>query len=138
MSLKFGEKVKTLRNQAGMTQKQLAEALGVSLRTINNYEQCDAYPRNREVYSKLAEVLHVDINYLLTEDENFITKAGETYGSRGMKQAQKLISDMSGLFAGGDLTENDQDIVMKALQEVYWDAKARNRVKYNPNKNKKK
>ncbi len=41
---------------------------------------------------------------------------------------------MSGLFAGGTLSEQDKDAVMKALQDIYWESKARNVEKYTPKK----
>lgn len=56
---------------------------------------------------------------------------------RGMKQAKDLIEGMSGLFAGGTLSEQDKDAVMKALQDIYWESKARNVEKYTPKKYKK-
>ena len=34
----FGEKVKTLRKEKGLNQTQLAQAVGVSLRTIRGWE----------------------------------------------------------------------------------------------------
>lgn len=48
-----------------------------------------------------------------------------------------LIEGMSGLFAGGTLSEQDKDAVMKALQDIYWESKARNVEKYTPKKYKK-
>ena len=44
---------------------------------------------------------------------------------------------MSCLFAGGTLSEQDKDAVMKALQDIYWESKARNVEKYTPKKYKK-
>lgn len=37
--MKFGEKIQQLRLAAGMTQQQLADATGLSLGAIRNYEQ---------------------------------------------------------------------------------------------------
>ena len=79
----------------------------------------------------------MDVNLLLTEDEEFVVQASEQYGRRGMKQAQDLIDGMSGLFAGGTLTDQDKDAVMKALQDIYWESKKRNVEKYTPDKYKK-
>ena len=42
-----------------------------------------------------------------------------------------------GLFQGGTLSEQDKDAVMKALQDIYWESKARNVEKYTPKKYKK-
>lgn len=44
-----------------------------------------------------------------------------------MKQAEKIINDVVGLFAGGRLSDNDKDAVMQALQQIYWDSKKENR-----------
>ena len=104
---------------------------------ITRYENGISFPRTKDAYRKIAEYFKVDVNYLLTEDEEFVVQASEQYGSRGMKQAKDLIEGMSGLFAGGTLSEQDKDAVMKALQDIYWESKARNVEKYTPKKYKK-
>lgn len=131
--MKFGEKVRDARVKAGLSQEDLAKKIGVSLRTITNYEVQERYPKKREVYSKLAEALSVDINYLMTEEDSFMTDATVKYGSRGAKQAQELLSEVSGLFAGGNLADEDLDEMMKGIQEAYWIAKEKNK-KYTPKK----
>ena len=134
--MKFGEKIKNARVAKDMTQAELAQTVGVSLRTMVSYENGDCYPKKREVYGKLAEILGVDTNYLLTENEEFISKAGEKYGSRGKKYAQQLVTEVSGLFAGGDMDDEDLDAVMRAISDAYWIAKEKNK-KYAPKKHRK-
>ncbi len=135
--MKFAEKLKAARLDKGYTQKQLAEISHVALRTIVSYEKGDSYPRKRETYAELAKALDVEKNYLLTEDEEFVVNAAEQYGTNGAVQAQAVINGFSGLCAGGTLSENDKDAVMKALQDIYWESKARNVQKYTPKKFKK-
>ena len=130
----FGEKIKTLRIEKQLTQQDLAKALGINSRMITLYENGISYPRTREAYQKIAAFFGVDVNYLLTENDNFLVTASEQYGGRGRKQAQDLLNGMSTLFAGGSLSEVDKDAVMKAMQEIYWDSKARNVEKYTPKK----
>lgn len=130
----FAEKFKGERERKGWTQQETAERLGINRRMIVRYEAGESYPRSREGYKKIADVFEVDVNYLLTEDENFVLEVSEEYGDRGMKQAQELIEGMSGLFAGGTLSERDKDAVMKAMQEIYWESKERNVAKYTPKK----
>lgn len=132
--MKFAEKVKTARQKMGYSQKQLAEAAHLSLRTIISYEKGESMPRKGETYAALAEALNVQTGYLLTEDEAFVVAAAEKYGSRGASQAQAVIEGFSGLCAGGTLSEQDKDAVMKALQDIYWESKARNVEKYTPKK----
>ena len=125
--MKFAEKLRGARMAAKLTQQQLASAIGVSLRTITNYETGDRYPKKREVYQKLADVLHLKRSYLVSEEEEFLNMEDVDNGSRGRKQAEQLIAGISGLFAGGELSDVDKDAVMEALQEAYWDAKRENR-----------
>ena len=130
----FGEKIKALRTEKQLSQQNLAKELGINSRMITRYENGISYPRTREAYQKIAAFFDVDVNYLLTENEEFVVKASEQYGGRGRKQAQELLDGMSALFAGGSLSEGDRDAVMKAMQEIYWDSKARNIEKYTPKK----
>ena len=56
------------------------------------------------------------------------------HGYKGAKDAEELVAGVSALFAGGELSENDKDAVMSALQDAYWMAKERNKEKYTPKK----
>ena len=40
---------------------------------------------------------------------------------------EELVSEISGLFAGGELDEEEKDAVMAALTRAYWDAKEDNK-----------
>jgi transcriptional regulator with XRE-family HTH domain len=131
--MKFGEKVRQARQNRGLTQAELAKAIGVSLRTVVGYENLETYPKKREVYGRLADALGVDVNYLLTENEEFIRKAGEVHGRRGRQYAEQLVSEVRGLFAGGTMDDDDLDAVMRAITEAYWIAKEKNK-KYTPRK----
>lgn len=129
----FGEKLRKHRKEKGLTQAELAKLAGLGLKTITNYEKGSTYPQNREVYGKLAEILGIDVNYLHNENDDFLESASKKYGYRGKKQAEQLLAEMGGLFAGGELSEDDIDGVMKAMQELYWKAKEENK-KYTPKK----
>lgn len=131
IQMKFAEKVHDLRKKKHYTQDELAKLVGVSKRTLAGYEGGNRYPKQREVYRKLADVLDCDVNYLLAEDEAFIADAADLYGTRGKEQAEEAVNVLSGLFAGGELSDTDRDAVMRALQEAYWNCKEDNR-KYTP------
>lgn len=129
----FGEKVKELRTQKGLTQTELGKKVGVSLRTVRGWEAEGRYPRHRELYKKLAEVLGCDTSYLMTEEESFITEAAEQYGSRGAQQAQAILEQTAALFAGGDLSDADQIAFLNEIQGLYLDSKKRAK-KFTPKK----
>ena len=129
----LGEKIRDARNAKGYTQIELAEKVGKGRRTIIDWESDKSFPRTRKTYQDLADALEVPVSYLLTEDADFILSAGEQFGYRGRKDAQELVSELTGLFAGGDMAEEDLDAMMLAIQKAYVDAKMNNK-KYTPNK----
>ena len=133
--MKFGEKLRELRKQKHLSQTELGAAVGVSLRTLRGWEVEGRYPKQRELYAKLAEVLECDVDYLLTEKEAFITDSADRFGYRGERDAKALVEDLTGLFAGGQMAEEDMDALMLAVQEAYVEAKRRNREKYAQKKN---
>lgn len=129
----FGEKLRTLRLKKGLTQQQLAKEAGLGLNTISNYEKGKTYPKNREVYATLANILGVTANELHNETDDFIAAAEEKYGYRGKKQAKELADELTGLFAGGELADEDLEEMMRGIQEAYWIAKEKNK-KFTPKK----
>ncbi|MFR7413871.1 MAG: helix-turn-helix domain-containing protein [Anaerobutyricum hallii] len=129
----FGEKVKTLRTTKKMSQAQLAQELGVALRTVSGWENQNRYPKKRELYQNLADILGCDISYLMSEEESFITEASEQYGSRGAKQAQQILEQAAAMFAGGELSDEDKTAFMDEIQMLYLDSKQRAK-KFTPKK----
>ena len=138
----FSEKVKDARTALGLKQQELGELCGVSTNTIFQYEKGMKKPRVTTL-AKLAKALQVSTTFLSDdncddpmkdiEKDNYIDKARELYGSTGARQAKQLTEELTGLFAGGDIAEQDMDVMMKAIQDAYWIAKENNK-KYAPGK----
>ncbi len=126
----FGEKVKSLREKQGWTQKELAERLHVSMRTVVSYERGQSYPKQRRMYTTMANLFSVDVNYLYTEreEESFLDETNPL--TEREDEMSHLIRQAQAMFSGGMLSDEDKDAVMRALQEAYWDArKEREKVK---------
>ena len=83
-----------------------------------------------ESFVRLAEIFGTDKMYFIGEEEDFISDASEKYGSRGRVQAENLVRQISGLFAGGSLDEEDKDAVMRSIMDAYWESKNENSEKY--------
>lgn len=64
----FGNKLKALRLNAGLTQKQLAEQMKVTKSVISYYELQERYP-SPESLIKLAAIFSVSTDYLLGIDK---------------------------------------------------------------------
>ncbi len=120
----FAEKLRHIRTGQHKTQTEVAKYLGVSNRTIILYEQGSRKPRSEEIYQKLAELFDAPVEFWQTEKESdFQITSMYAHGNAGRVQADKLVSEMAGLFAGGKLSEEDADEVMLALQKAYWQVK---------------
>ena len=125
--MSFGDKLKDLRIKSGMSQEQLAQKLGITRRSIVYYETSERYPKKREILLGIAKVFSVPVDFLVTEREEFVIDAAEKYGSSGVRDANELIAEIGGLFAGGKLDEEDKDKVFKAITDLYFEAKQINK-----------
>ena len=69
---RFPEKLRAARKAKAMNQTELAQAVGVTQRSLTNYECGRAVPRE-SVLRKMAETLGVTVEYLVndqTDDPN--------------------------------------------------------------------
>lgn len=64
----FGAKLRLLRKEKNMTQKVLAERLGLATSAICSYEAGARYP-SYEILIKIAGIFRVSIDYLLGVEE---------------------------------------------------------------------
>lgn len=129
----FKDRLKEKRVEAGLTQVQLAEKAGVTARTIQNYELGNRKPSNMEVIQKTADALSTTTEYLLGSSGTYVVEAHEKGGSKAARDIEQLVSEVTGLFAGGELSEESLEGAMKALNDAYWIAKEKNR-KFTPKK----
>ena len=95
MEQTFGERLRMLRKRKGMTQTDLARAMGVTVQTVVRYEGLrleEVRPARAEA---LARALGVSLSELTGEDENAGDDSGEekiqilARGLRGMDSRQR-------------------------------------------------
>lgn len=67
--MKFGENLKRLRTQAGMTQADLARSLGVSVRSVAFYEADERHP-DFDGLLVLADLFDVSLDFLVGRCED--------------------------------------------------------------------
>ena len=135
----FTDKIKRSREIAGMTQRELAEAIGVSQRTIASYESQGAIAR-RGTAQKLAHALKVSVKYLTDdnctnplediEKDNYIEQARALYGTKGARDMDSLLKDNAALFAGGELSQEQKDIFFQAIMTAYVTSKEEAKAKF--------
>jgi len=64
MAESVGENIKKVRKSKGLTQKELAEMLGVSQQTVAQYERTDKMPKIKTIKT-IAEVLNVPVDTII-------------------------------------------------------------------------
>lgn len=131
----FAENLKEKRAQSGLTQAELAMKAGVTARTIQNYELGTRKPGNMVIVQRIADALGTTTEHLLSNGETLVVAAHERGGARAAKDINELVSEVTGMFAGGKLSDDALDGAMRALNEAYWIAKDKNK-KYGRKKKK--
>ena len=123
--MNFSEKIRRLRHDLGWSQERLANEIGITKRSLGKYENGLTYPRDHDVYGRMAAIFGVEVSYLVSEDDEFVAAATEQYGPKGRVQAQKLIEATQALFAGGELSDDDKLAFVHEVQGLYFDSKER-------------
>ncbi len=121
--VQFGEKLKLLRAKEKMTQQELAEKIGVTTRTLQNYEMGKMYPKQSEIYGKLSEIFNVTADYLLSTEDRYIITAQKLENGQNKKELLEIIADLTALFENDFISESEKDDLMREISEIYWNSK---------------
>ena len=89
----FAERLKHLRKQRGLTQKQLGEALGIGQTAIANYEQGNRSP-DGEGLMRIAEVLDISVDALLGREESSSRPHGDNASFDQMGHASSAMTQI--------------------------------------------
>ena len=63
----FAERLNKIRKEKGISAQQMAQHLGICLRSYRNYESGDREP-SLDTLVRIADVLNVSLDYLLCRD----------------------------------------------------------------------
>ena len=131
-----GDKIKALRTAQHMSMAELARRASMSDRAIRYIESNQREP-SVEAIQKIAAALGVTTDYFMDEatfqHDLFYADVRKKYGSRGVAQAKKIKEQTTALFAGGELSEEDQAAFIKEMEALFLDAKA-DAKKFTPKK----
>ncbi|VGU24000.1 helix-turn-helix domain-containing protein [Streptococcus pyogenes] len=100
--MEFSERLKTLRKEAGLTQVDVAEKLGISQPAYASWERGIKRPTQDNLV-KLSKILYVSVDYLLGNTEN--------------RQTSDVLEDIELLFRMNSkgLTEEEKELFKKEL-----------------------
>lgn len=123
----FADRLKEFCEKEKLSQVDFAKMIGISTRTLVHYEDGEKYPRNIEVYKKIAEVMNCDYNYLLEESDEFLNRVYNMSDKKELEKARALTEGLSSLFAGSEISDEDKDATFEAITRAYWETKKENK-----------
>lgn len=133
MEYNFGQRLLEKRKEAKLSRSALSKLANISDRTILNYENGSRYPNSLDIVKRLADSLGTTSTYLLGEESSYIIDAKEKGGTKSARDIRSIVEEVTGLFAGGELPQEDKDALMRAFSEAYFLSKEENQ-KYTPKK----
>ncbi|WP_081670248.1 helix-turn-helix domain-containing protein [Clostridium cadaveris] len=143
----LGDKVKMLRKSLRITQKDLADSIGVSQSTIGMIEG-NKQGASNDTLLKLARALNTTVDYLLSDDDkandvidfkelNEKDKKSITKDLKVLMEEFREGTDGTAYYNGQELAEEDLDLIESAMKIALEQIKIKNKEKYTPNKYKK-
>ena len=112
----LAEKIKMLRKKKKISQGQLAEAVGINAAHLSRLEN-DKYQPSMPVIKKMAEVLEVTVDYLLSEENEAVPEI--KIRNKPLAERVKLIDS---------LDEEDQTALIRVIDSMLTKKKMRDLI----------
>lgn len=138
----ISKRLKSLREDKDMSQKDLAGAIGVSPSTIGMYESNKRTP-DSEMLNRLADFFDVSVDYLLgrtNEQKLPTTEFKPKLTEKDKKDLDKVMINFeeglegSIMLDGEILDDNTKKLFLASVRHAYELAKLNNKAKYTPKK----
>ena len=128
-------RLKALRTEKGLSQKEIAEYLGISQPAYANYER-QAREADYDTLNKLADYFNVTTDYLLgREDKTTLTTKDKKEITEILESTRQQLLSQEGLMFGGEpASEEDVQKIIMAMQMGMEMIKKENKEKYTPKK----
>ena len=123
----FGERVRTLRKKRKMSQNALATLSGLSPRTIFGYEAGTTFPRTQTQLFKLADVLNVSVEELVSDTPPWESLASIQGEYTKQKQIRLLTSQIASFLRDSSLSDEVKDRFVRSIMNIYWESKEKGR-----------
>lgn len=134
-----------LLQQHGITAYKVSKETGITQSTLSDWKRGRSTPKTDNM-KKIADYFGVSVDYLMTGEDSEKTKSDELtahdrrdIGKDLDRIMEEIANDEDGplFYNGKPLNNEDLTFLSRAIEAALTDAKKRNKVTYNPNKNKK-
>ena len=135
----FNDMLKYLRVREKMSQAELADKLGGSKSTVGMYELGKREP-DFETLEAIADLFNVDMNFLLGKVGSELSPKDERDIAKDLNRIMTEIKKGNNgplYYNGIEMDDASINLLQNAIEYALRETKKENKVKYNPNKNKK-
>lgn len=137
----FAENLTKLRTEAGLSRAELGEKLGVSGRSLINYESGERIPFG-DLCVRMARFFGITVEELLLVDdpETEMAKAetvadmDRIFGKKSGDAGQDFINNTQTFLAGGTLSPEATLDFVDVMRQVLIEAEVRAKAKFTPNR----
>ena len=91
--MKINEKIKQLRTENKMTQKEFANKTGLSISAVQKYEYGDLTP-SESVLFKISKIFDIDISFFLSNKTNKDFKKIDDFNNQLLRMAYNRFEDL--------------------------------------------
>lgn len=112
----FGEKLKKLRDDNNVSQKDFASKFKVSAGTVSNWESDRRFP-DKDTLLKIAEFFNVTTDFLLGNSKAETSYKEQSY-EEFMESAKAFFMDAS---------PEDQEAIARDISNLYWESRQKDK-----------
>lgn len=128
--MSIGKKIKQLRENKGLSQKELADSLGVTQQAIDAWERSITNPRKKSI-DKLSSFFNVNGGFFFEDDIQNKTLSNEMIIKKENKPKDliKLLEKEEYTLNGVLVNQEDKEKLKRIIEAAFWDAKEKNKRK---------
>lgn len=123
--MKIGDRMKKLREEKGLMQQDVCNALDIEQSTLANYENNRRVPKT-DILIEIANYYGVSLDYLVGRTDDRFDNS-----KRRPKDLNKFLQQSEIIFDGDtyNLTDEERELVIKSLEVAFSAAKRANKRK---------
>lgn len=133
--MNIGERIKNRRKELGLSVDDVANSLGKNRATVYRYESNEIENLPITILEPLSKILKTTTGYLMGwTDEPSLEQMNPLTGKKMTKvelnQYEKIMNESALLFDDEDVSDEDKERLMLALNDLFWKSKQKNKEKY--------
>lgn len=135
--VKYGDRLRSLREAKGLSQKELADRLNINRSTYARYETSSTQP-DYDILNAIANFYDVSVDYLLGRineiNKPLLTEKDESDIAKRLKQFEADLENSDGLaFDGEPMSDEAKESLLESMELLFRQTQRINK-KYTPKK----